>query len=196
MSGVVRRLPASVYRRRRLAVFGGLLAVIAVIVLIIWRPSLGGVTAKPAEEELTEGAATVAACVVGDIEVTANTDQERYASGIAPSLWLTVKNVGATECELQVGSDVQEYAVDSGSRENPDLWWSSTHCQSAGIPMTITLTPGQERATTPLSWDRTRSSPDTCDGTRPAAPGGGASYHLSVKVGPFESATTKQFFLD
>ena len=176
--------------------FGGLLAVIAVVVLIIWRPSFGGVTAKPAEDAATEGAATVVACGVADIEVTAHTDQDSYASGVTPSLWLSVKNVGAVECELPVGSDVQEYTVDSGSREAPDVWWSSTHCQTAGVPMMITLKPGEERSTTPLTWDRTRSAPDTCETSRPAAPGGGASYHLSVKVGVFESATTKQFFLD
>jgi hypothetical protein len=195
MSGIPRRLPASVYRRRRLAVFGGLLAVIAVIVLIIWRPSFGGVTAKPAEEA-TDGPTAVIACAVGDIEVTAHTDQDSYASGVLPSLWLSVKNVGAVECELPVGSDVQEYTIDSGSRESPDVWWSSAHCQAAGVPMLITLKPGEERSTTPLSWDRTRSAPDTCESARPAAPGGGASYHLSVKVGVFESTATKQFFLE
>jgi hypothetical protein len=184
MSGIPRRLPASVYRRRRLAVFGGLLAVIAVIVLIIWRPSFGGVTAKPAEEA-SDGPTAVIACAVGDIEVTPHTDQDSYASGVLPSLWLSVKNVGAVECELPVGSDVQEYTIDS-----------STHCQAAGVPMLITLKPGEERSTTPLSWDRTRSAPDTCESARPAAPGGGASYHLSVKVGVFESTATKQFFLE
>ena len=41
MSGLPQGHPASVYRRRRLAVFGGLIAVIVVVVLIIVRPSLG-----------------------------------------------------------------------------------------------------------------------------------------------------------
>ena len=62
--------------------------------------------------------------------------------------------------------------------------------------MTITLQPGAERSTTAITWDRTRSSPDTCGGDRPNMPGGGASYHLSVKLGPFESEGTRQFILE
>jgi len=62
--------------------------------------------------------------------------------------------------------------------------------------MTITLQPGEERSTGSITWDRTRSTPDTCESDRPSMPGGGASYHLSVKLGPFESTETRQFILD
>ena len=192
------RHPASVYRRRRLAVFGGLIAVIAIIVLVIVRPGLGeqaAVEAQP-DEALTEEVVQVAACTEAQIELTPQTDEVRYASGVIPSVWLSVRNVGSTECELEVGTNVQEYIIDSGSRDNPDLIWSSAHCQDAGVPMTITLQPGQERSTGSLVWDRTRSSADTCNDTRPTMPGGGASYHLSVKLGPFESDSTRQFILD
>ena len=192
------RHPASVYRRRRLAVFGGLIAVIAIIVLIIVRPGLGDQAAVEAEPEevLTEEVVQVAACTEAQIELTPQSDEVRYAAGAIPSVWLSVKNVGATECELGVGSNVQEYIIDSGSRDNPDLIWSSAHCQSPGTPMTITLQPGEERSTASITWDRTRSNPETCDTERPAMPGGGASYHLSVKLGQFESTDTRQFILD
>ena len=198
MSGVQPRHPASVYRRRRLAVFGGLVAVIAIVVLIIVRPGLGEQAAVDAEpdEALTEEVIQVTACTGAQIELTPQSDEVRYAAGAIPSVWLSVKNVGATECELEVGTNVQEYIIDSGSRENPDLIWSSTHCQSPGTPMTITLQPGEERSTGSITWDRTRSTPDTCDTERPSMPGGGASYHLSVKLGPFESTVTRQFILD
>ena len=198
MSGVQPRHPASVYRRRRLAVFGGLVAVIAIVVLIIVRPGLGEQVAIDAEpdEALTEEVVQVTACTGAQIELTPQSDEVRYAAGAIPSVWLSVKNVGATECELEVGTNVQEYIIDSGSRENPDLIWSSTHCQSPGTPMTITLQPGEERSTGSITWDRTRSTPDTCDTDRPSMPGGGASYHLSVKLGPFESTETRQFILD
>jgi hypothetical protein len=198
MSGVSTRQPASVYRRRRLAVFGGLIAVIAVVVLIIVRPSIGGTTVAEVapDETLAAEEVAVAACMPSQIELTPQTDEQRYSTGLNPSVWLTVKNVGAIECELEVGTDVQEYIIDSGSRDNPDLIWSSAHCQDAGVPMTITLQPGQERSTGSLVWDRTRSSANTCNDARPTMPGGGASYHLSVKLGPFESDSTRQFILD
>lgn len=198
MSGVQPRHPASVYRRRRLAVFGGLIAVIAIVVLIIVRPGLGDTAVVEAEPEdtLTEEVVAVTPCTAAQIELTPMTDESRYAPGAVPSLWLSVKNTGAIECELEVGTNVQEYIVDSGSRDNPDLIWSSTHCQAPGTPMTIILQPGEERATGSITWDRTRSTPDTCDSDRPSMPGGGASYHLSVRLGPFESEGTKQFILD
>ena len=189
----------AVYRRRRIAVFGGLIALIAVIALIIWRPSLGGVPVASEEleqDQLVEEVVPVATCSESQIEVTAQTDEVRYAPGAVPQVWLTVTNTGSIECELEVGTDVQELIIDSGSRDNPDLIWSSTHCQESGTPMTITLAPGAERSTTAIPWDRTRSTPDTCNDERPQMPGGGASYHLSVALGPFESEETRQFILD
>jgi hypothetical protein len=176
MSGVAREPSAAVYRRRRIAVFGGLLAVIVVVALIIWRPSLGGTpsaTEEPEEDQLTEEVVPVAECTDSQIELIAETDEVRYAPGAEPQVWLTVRNTGATECELEVGSDVQELA-----------------------PMTITLQPGAERSTAAIGWDRTRSNPETCNDERTQMPGGGASYHLSVKLGPFESEATRQFILD
>lgn len=198
MSGVQPRHPASVYRRRRIAVFGGLIAVIAIVVLIIVRPSVGDFAATEAEPEetLTEEVVAVTPCTATQVELTANTDETRYGAGVLPNLWLTVTNISAIECELEVGADVQEFIIDSGSRENPDLIWSSAHCQGVEQPMTIVLKPGEEQSTGAIQWDRTRSSADTCDTERPSMPGSGASYHLSVKLGPFESEGTRQFILD
>lgn len=198
MSGPPQRHPASVYRRRRLAVLGGLIAVIAVVVLIIVRPPLGGSTVaeEAPDEALSEEVIQVAACTPSQIEVIAQTDEQRYAPGAVPNIWLTVRNTGTTECELEVGGNVQEYIIDSGSRDNPDLIWSSAHCQPNDPPAKAILQPGEEKSTASFTWDLTRSSPDTCDQTRPTMPRGGASYHLSVKLGPFESATTRQFILE
>lgn len=199
MASAFQNHPPEVYRRRRLAVFGGLLTVIVVVGLLIWRPSLGGgptANEAPEEELVAEEAIPVAPCTSSQIELTPQTDEVRYDPGAIPQVWLTVKNTGSTECELDVGTDVQEYIVDSGLRDNPDLIWSSTHCESNAAPLTITLEPGQERSTGSIAWDRTRSTPDTCNDDRPQMPGGGASYHLTVKLGPFESEGTRQFILE
>ena len=199
MASAFRNHPPEVYRRRRLAVFGGLLTVIVVVGLLIWRPSLGGkptANEAPEEELVAEEVIPVAPCTSAQIELTPQTDEVRYNPGAIPQVWLTVKNTGVTECELDVGTDVQEYIVDSGSRDSPDLIWSSTHCQSDLVARTITLAAGEEQGTQSIPWDRTRSTPDTCNDDRPQMPGGGASYHLSVKLGPFESEGTRQFILD
>ena len=194
MAGVQRPLPRSVYRRRRLAVLGGLLAVIVVVVLIIVRPGFG----EPAPQEVDEADPTpevtevVPACEPGQIQLTANTNEVRYNPGEIPQLWLTVENIGFVECSLEVGTNVQEYRITSGS----DRIWSSKDCQRGGVPLTITLPPGESRSTEAIPWDRTRSSETTCDDARPIMPGGGASYHLRVFLGDLQSEETRQFILN
>ena len=171
---------------------GGLLAVIAVIVLIVVRPGFG-TTAEPVEEATEELAVVeVPNCLPSQLEITARTDQSSYDSGLNPQLWLGVKNVSSVECRVNVGTDVQKYVITSG----PDLIWSSEHCQEGAVPLEVTLAPGSEQETSAIPWDRTRSTPDTCDGERPVMPAGGASYHLSVQLGSLESAETKQFLLN
>jgi hypothetical protein len=192
MSQAQRPLPASVYWRRRLVVLGGLLAVIAVIVLIVVRPGFG-TTAEPVEEVAEELAfEEVPNCLPSQLEITARTDQSSYDSGLNPQLWMGVKNVSTVECKVNAGTDVQKYVISSG----PDLIWSSDDCQTDAVPYELTLAPGSEQETTSIPWDRTRSTPDTCDGERPVMPAGGASYHLSVQLGSLESAETKQFLLN
>jgi hypothetical protein len=194
MSQVRRPLPASVYWRRRIVVFGGLLVVIAVIVLIIVRPGFGLNQAEkaPEEAELLE-VVEIPNCLGSQIELVAKTDQARYAAGQLPQLWLSVTNTSTVDCRLQVGTDVQKYTITSG----PDEIWVSTHCQETSLPNQVVLKAGEQQETGSISWDRSRSSPDTCDvESRRAAIANGASYHLSVSLGTLNSPTTKQFLLD
>ena len=78
-----------------------------------------------------------------------------------------------------------------------DVWWRSTDCQSEPSDMIVLIGAGQTvSSATPLTWDRTRSAVGTCtDGSRPHAPGGGASYHLSVEIGGISSTEPQQFLL-
>ena len=195
MSGYQQPLSPSVYRRRRLAVLGGLLALVVVIVLIIVRPGFGE-TAQPEVDDddivEVEEAAPPPPCTSSQISLTAQTDALRYNPGEIPQLWLTVENVGFAECEIDVSTTTQEYRITSGN----DQIWSSADCQRGGVPMTITLQPGESRSTESIAWDRTRSSATTCDEARPIMPGGGASYHLRVFLGDFQSAETRQFILN
>lgn len=209
------RLPRSVYVKRRLWVFGGLIAVIVIIVLLIWRPGASaddasatktpssssasteaadatGETAAPADTEAADDGA-VAECTADTVEVTAITDKDTYASGEYPKLSLSVKNVSDAPCTIDVGTSQQVFTISSGS----DTYWRSTDCQSEPTNAVTELAAGQELTTeTPIEWDRTRSSTDTCDSdSREAAPGNGASYHLETSVAGIEAADSKQFIL-
>ncbi|GGI45500.1 cytoskeletal protein RodZ [Agromyces flavus] len=216
------RLPASVYRRRRLMVLLGLVAVIVAIVLVIVRPGAsqgdevsqttppsstpapvasGAPSSEPpatdapaTDEPVVSEAPAVdgAACTEDQITVEALTDKAVYAAGEQPKLSVTITNTGPNTCALNVGTKAQVFTVTSGK----EVYWTSTDCQTEPVDAEVSLAPDTPvSSTAPITWDRTRSTADTCAGTRAPVPAGGASYHLSVSVSGFESAETKQFLL-
>ena len=63
------------------------------------------------------------------------------------------------------------------------------------MPATIVLKAGVPQAGPTITWDRTRSSTDTCDSTRDPVVAEGASYHLTVTVGESTSKNDRQFLL-
>lgn len=131
-------------------------------------------------------------CLPGDLLVEALTDQSTYATGQNPQLSIRLTNRSERDCTLNVGTSAQSFTISSG----PDVWWRSTDCQTEPSDMIVLLAAGQQTTSaTPLTWDRTRSSVDTCDGERPAAPGGGATYHLSVAIGNIAASNTAPFQL-
>lgn len=197
---------STVYRRRRLVVGLGLLAVIVIIILIVVRPG-GGDPASTAAPEPTDSvvdpaatagpAATDAAstaCDPANVQVEAITDQGSYDPEDEPELSLSVTNTGTSACDLNAGTSTQVFTITSGA----DVYWTSTDCQTDPTDATVTLEPNVAVSTkTPLTWDRTRSSPETCEITdREAVPAEGASYYLSVSVGGVESASPTQFLLN
>ena len=208
------RRTAAVYRRRRLAVLLVLVLVFAIVAAGVWaliaRPWDGSGEAEPtksptpvvetpsptsAETPTPSASETpgVAACKAADIEVAAVTDAESYAPDQQPQLSISLTNMGATDCTLDVGTATQRFEITSGE----DLWWRSTDCQQNPSSMIVTLTAGQTvPSATPLVWDRTRSNTTTCDDpNRQRAPGGGASYHVSVSIGGFDSTASRQIIL-
>lgn len=148
-----------------------------------------------APEDVPDAAQTpaIVACEAKDIEVAAVADAESYTEGQLPKLSISLTNKGATDCTLDVGSTMQTFTVSSGS----DVWWRSTDCQQNPSSMIATLTAGTTvTSKDPVTWDRTRSSVETCEQeNRQRAPGGGASYHVAVSIGGFPSASTKQILL-
>lgn len=146
-----------------------------------------------ADEPAPELTPTAEACVAADLLVEAVTDQASYAAGQNPQLSIKLTNQSTADCTLNVGTSAQAFTISSG----PDVWWRSTDCQTEPSDMLVLLAAGQEvTSSAPLTWDRTRSSVDTCQGDRPQAPGGGATYRLSVAVGGLSSANTAAFQLN
>lgn len=200
-----------------------LIAVVAAVVLAFWQPWRGSgepvaspsatpsatpsaLVTSPAPETPAADAATseepapapdpsastpaVAACSTADISVQAVTDQDVYASGEQPKLSITLSNTTAVPCLINVGTATQSFVITSGS----DTWWRSTDCQSESSDQVVQLAGGQTvSSVSPLQWDRTRSSVDTCGSSRPQAAAG--YYHLSVSIGGIQAADTKMFEL-
>jgi hypothetical protein len=202
------RQSPQVYRRRRLLVLIGLVAVIVAVVLIIVRPGSSqgddsGPTSStpPATAPATSDPTTIPTeptaadgdpCAPEKILVEAVTDKSAYEAAEQPQLSVTITNTGKNICVLNAGTAQQVFTIKSGE----ELYWTSTDCQVDAIDAEVSLTPGAAiSSAVPIIWDRTRSSPETCNGPRETVPAGGASYHLSVSVDSFESAESKQFQL-
>lgn len=136
--------------------------------------------------------AEVPPCVASGVLVEAVTDKVSYEAEELPQLSIQLTNRGK-DCTLNVGTTQQKFTVMSGG----DTWWRSTDCQTEPSDMVVLLEAGKTvKSAAPVVWDRTRSSPSSCaDTNRPAAPGGGASYHVSVEIAGIPSQSTQQILL-
>lgn len=207
MTETPKLLTKAVYIRRRIAVFFGVIALIAVVVGLIAGPhrvmSWFGVSTGSSEGERgqdnggsdgtpqPEAPAEPAACDTERLGVAAVSDQTSYGAGENPKLSLRVTNHNEVTCDVDLGTATMAFVLTSGSEK----YWDSRDCQTDGEEFLVRMEPGQTLETQPLEWDRTRSTPDTCDDDRPVAPGGGASYHLTAEIAGVQSATTQQFLL-
>lgn len=157
-------------------------------------PTPEATTEEPSADPDAQPDAALPSCGNSDVTVEALTDQSSYAADQNPQLSIRLTNVSAVDCTMNVGTTGQSFTITSGA----DTWWRSTDCQTEPSDMIVTLTAGQSvTSSTPVTWDRTRSSVDTCaDVNRAKAPGGGASYHLAVAIGGIPSGASAQFLLD
>ena len=174
----------------------GLVAVVVIILLIVFRPTGPTPTSTPTSSKPTAtnsvaDDADADACDPADVQLTAITDKNGYNQGELPLISMSITNTGSTACSINAGTEAQEYIVTSGA----DQIWSSRDCQTEPAETVTVLQPGIAKSTNPFPWDRTRSSTTTCTGDRPQVAAGGASYHLTVKLGEIESTETRQFLL-
>lgn len=191
--------PSRVYWRRRLVVALGLIAVVVIVILIVVKPGSGtpaptpkasNSNSAPANPGSTNPADAVA-CDPKKVTIEATTDSNSYDAGVNPILSFTLKSLMTEPCSIGAGSDLQEYKVTSGD----ELIWTSKDCQTDPVAATTVLMPGVPKAGPPVTWDRTRSSTDTCTTTREQVIAGGASYHLTVTLGDLASTNDRQFLL-
>lgn len=218
------RLPASVYRRRRLMVLLGLVAVIVAIVLVIVRPG-----ASQGDEVSQTAPPTPSATVpasddpVADAPATDAPDADPIAS--EPPAEPAADGAPCAERQIIVEAITDKQVYAAGEQPNlsvtitntgpntcvlnvgtaaqvftvtsgTETYWKSTDCQVDAVDAQVSLEPNTPvSSSAPIVWDRTRSNADTCGGERTPAPAAGASYHLAVAVSGFESDATKQFLL-
>ncbi|KQQ03541.1 hypothetical protein ASG06_08545 [Rathayibacter sp. Leaf185] len=135
--------------------------------------------------------AAAPACTAASVAVTAVTDATSYAAGADPQLSLSLANISSADCVINAGTSQQVFTITSGA----DPIWTSTDCQTGAADLDVLLKAGQSVTGSSLTWDRTRSSPDTCTGGREAVAAGGAAYNLSVSVAGIPSGSTTQFLL-
>lgn len=203
-----------VYWRRRAAVLGALVIIVVVVVLIVVgrgsastptaaptsspSASAGGASSADPSRSASAPASTAAAaapdgstCSKDQVVLTPVLDKEAYGPTEDPKIAMSIKNTGTNSCHLDLGSAQQVLTISSGEEQ----YWSSKDCQTGGTNQDVTIKAGQTLTTPAIAWDRTRSSTTTCDASRPAVSGDGASYHLQVAVGNLKSKTSVQFIL-
>jgi len=133
-------------------------------------------------------ASDVPACTTADVTVTADVDKSSYGTGESPKLSITLVNDTDEPCLINVGTAAQTFEITSGT----DTWWRSTDCQKEPSDQVVQLDAGKTvKSASPIVWDRTRSSVDTCDGDRQKALPGW--YNLSVSIGGIASAEPASF---
>lgn len=186
--------PPSVYWRRRLIVLLGLIAVVVIVILIVVGRGSGGApapTPSGSPSKTPDVTETGAACDPAVVKITPVTDANSYPAGQLPQVSMTIVNTGSSACTMDVGTSQQAYIIMSGS----DPIWNSADCQSDHTNLPYVLQPNTEVPVSPLTWDRTRSSPTTCDTSNDPVIAGGATYRLSVVLGAVHSAGDTPFIL-
>ncbi len=131
-------------------------------------------------------------CTAEQIRIAPGTDRSTYAEDEPVQLTFTIENTGEEPCSLNAGTSVQEYEIRTGD----ELVYRWSDCAADVQDNVVALQPGTPQSTMPIEWDRTRSSSDTCTAERPQVTAGGAAYNLSVRVGDYASAESRQFILE
>ena len=98
------------------------------------------------------------------------TDKDVYAAGELPQLSVALTNTGSEACTIDAGTAQQVFTITSGA----EVYWKSTDCQTDKVDAVVLLQPAKTISSkVPITWDRTRSDPSTCQAKRQQVPGRG-----------------------
>lgn len=223
-TGNKRHSPA-VYRRRRLMVLLGLVAVVAIIWILIAQPWNN--SAESAESQTTASPSVSAPAPEpsqsspenGFITVD-DTDAPAHAAA-APEGPICLENV----IQVTAVTTKERYASDEDAGfliklhnagnvdciinvgtaaqsfavlQGEDTLWNSKDCQSEASEQVVLLAAGETvQSSAPLMWDKTKSDPEKCGANdkREEVPASGTSYNLRVSIGGVSSSNNALFEL-
>ena len=196
------KLPAHVYRRRRitlgvlsLVVVGLLVLGITGIVKAIGSGSDG--SDKVAAEETTPAETTTAApvpdkkaasgkCPEDKVSLKAKVDPKSVKDGKEPEFGMVIENGHTATCLIEVGTEKQEFIVE----KDGDVVWSSEYCAASkdeNAEASTEFAPESEK-TAKLKWNRIKVDPNCNREDSDFAPG---DYELIVKLDDKKSEPTK-----
>lgn len=199
-----RRLPASVYRRRRITVLGMAVVVLALftvgIVLLVQAVTGGGKAspeAKQQEQSQTGGDAqkqgsqnvpgpgeASGKCPTEAVVVSAATDKKSYKPNSVIKLELAVTNKHDASCAIDVGAKQQTFTV----KKDKDTVWSSAYCVSGPQEDSTQVFVSGARKKSILPWDMIPTD-KKCNRTADTLEPG--EYSLVTKLGEIESKPAK-----
>ena len=196
------KLPAHVYRRRRITL--GVLSLVVVGLLVLGIvgivKAIGGGSDgsdKVAAEETTPAETTTAApvpdekaasgkCPEDKVSLKAKVDPKSVKDGKEPEFGMVIENRHTATCLIEVGTEKQEFIVEKGG----DVVWSSEYCAAAkdeNAEASTEFAPESEK-TAKLKWNRIKVDKNCNRTDDDFAPG---DYELIVKLDDKKSEPTK-----
>ncbi|QTE29176.1 hypothetical protein [Pengzhenrongella sicca] len=179
--------PPRVYWVRRLVVVIAAALVVAALGIGVWALALrdGGddasspdaaadAAASAAADEDPAGGAPVD-CAPANLQLTVVPNAVQYAADAAPTLTVTVTNVGAEPCTVDAGDASREVIISSGT----DRIWSSKDCASAETASRQLLLAAGASDPVDIAWTRSRSA-EGCPADLPAPRAG--TYQVAATL--------------
>lgn len=194
------KLPAQVYRRRRIILGVFSLVVVGLLVLgvvgIVAAIGGGGGDGEAAAEQPTTAEETTAApipdekaasgkCPDDMIALKAEIDPKKVKDGAEPEFGMVIENRHDATCLIEVGTKEQEFIIEKDGTEV----WSSNYCaakKDENAEVTTEFAP-QSKKTAKLKWNRIQVDKN-CNKTNKDFVAG--QYDLIVKLGEKESKPT------
>ncbi len=130
-------------------------------------------------------------CAPEQLRILPIISSDSYGPGETPQFTLSVTNSSDKACYRNLGTSQLVFKVESAGVGV----WDSRDCQRSPDDRKIILEPSKTLKTEPLEWNRTYSSPESCDGEREEVIADGAAYNLLVAVGDVPGESYEQFLL-